>query len=194
MEICTNPNQIIGMVPCFHQSNVYIKRKLQVWRTQKCIAAVDGKTALTCTGLQTTRFHGGQFSAENGNCGNSGLPIGMVPRFHQRNVYMKRKLWVWRVQNCIPPLVEKSHLAVRVCKLPGFMGVSIVPRMEICGNSVLLIPMVPRFQQSNVYIKRKLRVWRDQKCIPLVGAKTVLTSMGPETNPFHAGQHSSDRQ
>ena len=32
---------------------------------------------------------------------NSGLPTGMVPRFHKRNVYIKRKLRVWTAQKCI---------------------------------------------------------------------------------------------
>ena len=84
--------------------------------------------------------------------------------------------------------LEKPHLPVRVCKLPRFMGDSIGPRMEICETSGLLIPMVPRFHRMNVYIKWKLRVWRSQKGIALVGAETVLTSVGPQTTPFHEGQ------
>ena len=32
---------------------------------------------------------------------------------------------------------------------------------------------------------------RVQKCIAIVGADTVLTSAGPETNPFHGGQYRS---
>ena len=35
---------------------------------------------------------------------------------------------------------------------------SIGPRMEICDISGLTIPMVPRLHQSNVYMKRELRV------------------------------------
>ena len=61
--------------------------------------------------------------------------------------------------------------------------------MEICEISGLPIPMVPRLHQSNGYIKRKLRVWRAQKCIALVGAETVLTRAGPQTTPFHGGQY-----
>ena len=67
------------------------------------------------------------------------------------------------------------------------MGSSIGLRMEICGNWALPIPMVPRFQQSNGYIKRKLRAWRVQKCIYLVGADAVLTSAGPQATLFHGG-------
>ena len=60
------------MVPCLHQSNVYLKRKLQVWRVQKCIPLVGAKTALTCTGRQTTPSHVNQYRAENGNFRKSG--------------------------------------------------------------------------------------------------------------------------
>ena len=67
------------------------------------------------------------------------------------------------------------------------MGDSKGPRMEICGTSALLIPIVPRFHQSNGYIKRKLRAWRVQKCIALVGADNVLTTAGPQSTPFHWG-------
>ena len=33
-------------------------------------------------------------------CEISGLPIPMVPHLHQSNAHIKRKLHVWRVQNC----------------------------------------------------------------------------------------------
>ena len=56
-----------AMVPCFHQRNVYIKRKLRVWRAQKCIPLVGAKTVLTCTSLQTTAVLGGEYRAENEN-------------------------------------------------------------------------------------------------------------------------------
>ena len=61
--------------------------------------------------------------------------------------------------------------------------------MEICETSGLPIPMVPRLHQSNGYIKSKLGEWRAQKCNAIVGADTVLSSAGPQTTPFHDGQH-----
>ena len=82
--------------------------------------------------------------------------------------------------------MQIPYLALRGCKLPRFMG-GIGPRMEICGNSGLHIPMVPRLHQSNGYIKRKQRARRVQKCIAHVGANTVLTSSGPETTLFMGG-------
>ena len=47
--------------------------------------------------------------------------------------------------------------------------------------------MVPRLNQCNGYIKRKLRAWRVQKCIALVGADIVLISAGPQKNLVSRG-------
>ena len=59
--------------------------------------------------------------------------------------------------------------------------------MEIYETSALPIPMVPRLYQSNGYIKRKLRAWRAEKCIALVGADAVVSTAWPQTTPFHGG-------
>ena len=34
-------------------------------------------------------------------CETLALPTPMIPHFHQRNGYIKSKLWAWRVQKCI---------------------------------------------------------------------------------------------
>ena len=57
-------------------------------------------------------------------------------------------------------------------------GGSIGPRAESLVNWDRPMAMVPCFHQGNIDTKRKLRVWIDQKCIPLVGAITTLTSVG----------------
>ena len=72
-------------------------------------------------------------------------------------------------------------LPVRCHKLPRVMGSSIGSRMEICETSGLPIPMVPCLNQSNGYIKWKLRTWRVQKCIALLDTDTVVTSAWPQT-------------
>ena len=72
------------------------------------------------------------------------------------------------------------------------MGVSIGTRMEICEISGLPIPMVPRLHQNNGYIKRKLRLWRAQKYIALVGEDTVLTSVGLHHTTFHAWKYRAE--
>ena len=43
--------------------------------------------------------------------------------------------------------------------------------------------MVPCLHQGNINTKRKLRAWRDQKCIPIVGAITALTYAGRQSTP-----------
>ena len=90
-------------------------------------------------------------------------------------------------KNVLSKSVQIPYLPLRGSKVPRFKGGSIGPRMEICETSALQIPMVPLLHQSNGYIKRKLRAWRVQNCIALVGADTVLTSAWPQTIPFHGG-------
>ena len=92
-------------------------------------------------------------------------------------------------KNVLPELVQISYLPLRGRKVPRFIGGSIGPRMEIRETSALPIYMILRLHQSNGYIKRKLRAWRVQKCIAIVGADTVLTSWGPETTPFQGRQY-----
>ena len=54
------------MVPYLQQRNIYIKRKLRVWRDRKCISLVGAKTPLTCTGRQRTLSQGMRYRAEKG--------------------------------------------------------------------------------------------------------------------------------
>ena len=85
MEICETSGLLISMVPRLHQSNGYIKRKLRVWRTLKCIALVGAKTVLTSAGPKTTPFNVGSTMPEIEIFEISGLQIPMVPRLHQSN-------------------------------------------------------------------------------------------------------------
>ena len=47
------------MVPCLHQGNIYEKRKLRIWRDQKCIALVGAKTHLPLWPVKIPRLEGG---------------------------------------------------------------------------------------------------------------------------------------
>ena len=97
-------------------------------------------------------------------CENSGVPIGMVPCYHKRNIYIKRKLrvsfrrWQYRAEN-------------------GYMR-----------NFGPTHPHDTAFALKQWLYQKKLWVWIAQKCIALVGAETVLTSAGPQTTPFYGGQ------
>ena len=49
--------------------------------------------------------------------------------------------------------------------------------------------IVPFLHQGNIYTKRKLRVWRDQKYIQLVGAITTLTCAVLHNTPSRGRQY-----
>ena len=118
------------------------------------------------------------------NFKTSGLPIDMLPRLHQCNAYIVRKLRVWRAQIYNFLVIEKKpYRLVRVNKLPRVFQHRIAPAMKIFGILGLLSTMVPCLNQCKDYIKRKLRVWRAQKCNFLVSAKTKPTVMGQQTTP-----------
>ena len=121
------------MVPCLHQGNVYMKRKLRVWRAQKCSTLVGAETPPTCASWQTTPSHGGWYRAANGNL---------------------RKLWL-----------TYRH------------GTGFAPR-----------------QCLYIYIQMKLRIWREQKCIPLVNGETPLTCAGRQTSPSHGRRYRADNR
>ena len=116
----------------------------------------------------------------------------MVPRLHQSNGYVKRKLRVWRAQKCIALVGAETVLTSAGPKTTPFDVVQYMDGNEDMQISTLPIPMVSHLHQSNGYIKRKLRVWRAQKCIALVDAETVFTSAGPQTTPFHGLQYRAE--
>ena len=67
MLICGNSGLPFAVVPCFHQCNLYMKRKLREWRTQECNPCFGTESPLRSTGLQTTRFHAAADMAYNAN-------------------------------------------------------------------------------------------------------------------------------
>ena len=138
-------------------------------------------------GRKVPRFIGSSIWPTIEICGISGQLIRMVPHLHQTNGNIKRKLRAWRVQKCFKLVSADTVLTSAGPQNTPFHGGSIGPTMEICGTSGLPIPMVPRLHQSNGNMKRKVRAWRVQKYITLVGGDPVLTSAGPQSTPFHGG-------
>ena len=121
-------------------------------------------------------------------CGILGLRIVMVPRLHQSNGYMKRKLRAWRVQKCITLVGAETVLTSAKLQNTPFHGGyyrSKIENMRKFGPFKFI--RILHLHRSNGNIKRNLRAWRVQKCITLVGADTVLTSAGPQSTPFHVG-------
>ena len=169
-----------------HQSKDYIKRNLRLSRAQKCIPLVGAISTLTCAGPQTTPTHVRQYRAENGILGKSGVPFAMVQCLHQSNDYMKRTLGLWRAQKCISLVGAISALTCA--------GVQTATRTEYWENPTVPFAMVQCLHQSSDYIKKKLVLWRAQKCIPLIGAISVVTCAGPQTTQTHVRQYRADNR
>ena len=128
------------------------------------------------------RFMGGSIGRRMEICEISALPIPMVPRLHQRNGHIKRKLRSWRVQKCIA--LVGADTVLTTAQTTPFQGGYRAQK----GNMPKFGPTYPHgtaFAPSNRDMKRKIRAWRVQKGIALVGADTVLTSSWPETTLFH---------
>ena len=73
--------------------------------------------------------------------------------------------------------------------IPRLEGGSIGLRTESLVNWDGPMAMVPCLHQGNIYTKRKLRVCRDQKCIPLVGAIIPLNCAGRQNTPSRGRQY-----
>ena len=190
MEISETSVLPIPMVQRLHQSNGYIKRKLRAWTVQKCITIVGADIVLTTAWKQSTPFQGGVVQGPEWKYAK--LRSYQSPWYSvciKTMVISKGSYGHGEFKNVLPQSVQIPYLQLRGSKVPRFMGGSIGPRMEICETSVLPIPMVQRLHQNNGYIKRKLRAWRVQKCIALVGADTVLTTAWKQSTPFHGGQY-----
>ena len=82
---------------------------------------------------------------------------------------------------------------MRAAKLPRLEGGSIGSSTESCINSDEPISMVPCLHQGNIYIKSKLRVWRDQKYIPFVGGITPLNCEGRHNTPSRGRQYRAQK-
>ena len=83
---------------------------------------------------------------------------------------------------------------MRAGKLSRLMGDGIGPRTDTCVNWGGPIPIVPCLHQRNISFQRKLRVWREQKCILLVGAETALTCAVRQTTSSHGGRYRAENR
>ena len=126
------------------------------------------------------------------SCVNWDGNIAMVPCLQQGNIYTKMKLWVWRDQKCITLVGAKTILTCAGRQNTPSQG------RQYRAQNRKLNQLRRKYRhgclhQGNNYTKRKLRVWRDEKCIPIVGAKTILTSAGRQSIPFRGRQYRAQR-
>ena len=89
-ESLVNWDGPMAMVPCFYQGNIYTKRKLRVWRVQKCIPLVGAITPLNCAGRHSNPSRGRQYRAQNGKFGKLGRIYGHGTLFPPRK-YLYQK-------------------------------------------------------------------------------------------------------
>ena len=80
----------MAMVPCLDQGNIYTKRKLRVWRDQKCIPLVGAITPLNCAGRHNTPSRGRQYRAQNGKFGKLGRTYGHGTVFALTKIFMPK--------------------------------------------------------------------------------------------------------
>ena len=81
---------------------------------------------------------------------------------------------------------------MRAVIIPLLEGGSIGPRTESLGKRDGPMAMEPCLDQGNIYTKRKLQVWRDQKCIPLIGAITPLNCESRESTPSRGRKYRAE--
>ena len=99
----------MAMVPCLHQGNIYTKRKLWVWRDQKCIQLVGAIIPLTCAGRQNTPSRGRQYRAQKGKLGKLGRTYChstvLAPRkyLHQKEATGMDRPEMYSVSRCNNP-------------------------------------------------------------------------------------------
>ena len=144
------------MVPCLHQGNICTKRKLRVWRDQKCIPLVGAIIPLTCAGRQNSPSRWRRYRAQNGMLPKLGQTYRHCTVFHQGNTYTKRKLRAWRDQKCIPLVGAITPITCAGCQNTPSRGRRFGPRMESGLNWDGPIAMVPCLHQGNIYTKRNL--------------------------------------
>ena len=108
-ESLVNWDGPMTMVTCLHQGNIYTKRKLRVWRDQKCIPLVGAIIQLTCAGRHTTPCRGRQYRAQKGKFGKLGRTCGhgtvFAPRkyLYQKEATGMERQEMYSVSRCNNP-------------------------------------------------------------------------------------------
>ena len=108
-ESLVNWDGPMAMVPCLHQENIYTKRKLRVWRDQRCIPLVGAITPLNCAGRYNTPSRGRQYRAQNGKFGKLGRNYGHINVFtprkylHQKEATGMERPEMYSVSRCNNP-------------------------------------------------------------------------------------------
>ena len=134
-ESLVNWDGPMAMVPCLHQGNIYSKRKLRVWRDQKCIPIIGAITPLTCAGRQNTQSRVRQYMAQNGKFGKMGRTFGHDTVFAQRKYsYQKEATGMERLEMYSASRCNNPNITVQAVIVPRLEGCSIGPGTKSLGN------------------------------------------------------------
>ena len=164
--------------------------------------------------VKFSRLEGGSIGPRTESSVNWDGPMAIVPCLHQGIIYTKRKLRVWTDQkyislvDAITPLNgAKRKLRVwrdqkcislvdAITPLNGAGRQNTPSRRRQHRSQNGKLRKLSRtylhgtvFAPRKYFTKRKLRVWKDQKCIPLVGAITPLNGVGRQITPSRGRQY-----
>ena len=96
IEICGNSGLPFSIIPCLHQSKVYMKRKLRDGEPKSVILESVQKGYLRVRACKLQGFMQRRTRPTKEIFGNLGHPFSLVPCVRQNKVYMKRMLRVSR--------------------------------------------------------------------------------------------------
>ena len=109
-ESFINLDGSMAMVSCIHQGIIYTKRKLQLWRDQKCIPLIGAITRLNCAGRHNTPSRERHYRTQNGKFGKLGRTYGhgtvFAPRkyLYQKEATGMERPEIYSVSRCNNPI------------------------------------------------------------------------------------------
>ena len=100
------------MVQCLYQSNIYIKRKLGLWRAQKCTLLLGAKEVIyLCGTVKTTPTHVQRYRAKNGNLEKSGPTFRHGPVFEPKKCLYQKEAWTMETMES-PKMYSSSRCKI----------------------------------------------------------------------------------
>ena len=164
-----------------------MKRKLREWRVQKCNPCFSAKSPPRSTDLQSTRFSASPYKAACTNSGKFGATFG-----HGTVIAPTQYLYQKEATGMESPKMKSLFQ----CKKPTSQYepsnypascIAVYSRRYEFAKFGATLAMVVCLHQSNIYIQRKLREWRAQKCNRYFSAKSPPSSRMHPDHPISYG-------
>ena len=161
------------MVPCLHQSNAYIKRKLRNGELKNAIAF---SVQNTYRRLRACKVPGFILRRIQGRRCKFGEIRGYLSPWYRvctkAMIISKESYRHGEPKNVIAFTVQKTYRRLQACKRSGFMQLRIGPTMKILGNSRLPISMYRICTRAMVIPKRSYGYGEPKYVITLSVQKT----------------------